>query len=762
MIRFIITISDTWLRTIACDDDQQVLVAAALPEQPATHWSGKPAPAGEVWYRGGALRDLIDATGTLVARPANPADPLAPRMARFLFDALIGDENWKKITAHAQGKGKSDREAIELALRIDSPELVNPNAGDLRLLHGLCWELMCSVAVAPRRMVTVTRLIASAGEPTPLSWPPRILFALSSHLKDQTLRPAMEAMGMLSHFELGQGLNALRPGMYSRVVENVTLKSLKVEVNTFEPEIVYFICHGQSSKLLLKKDDSEQLAPNAANLIDCFTYGKVGRQPSIVILAACESATVVADHPAAESVAGPQVTGSLASQLVGRGIPIVIGMAGKISSAGCRLFTRALADSLFQQHEKSLVESVCQARAVARAQQDPRQPAEWALPTLFMADNDVTAQYKAIDTNAIGRRDRWEYRVRRLNLAGSPIFCCRDELERVYDQAVNGKVTSVVFAVAKEVEPENSARSSTERIKTEKGKSRALKEIGVWALRDGHIPFPVLAPSPAWNAPRNAREIGVRLLNAIDAVRSVFGIEKLLIGELFNLLVPAGTPIPAATDYMRYKIAVESIARDGPVSPVLVRWAFGIDAAALRQQIVAKFPHDFDPARARCVVLLDDAHNYWTPLMEILFPVEDLPATNGFGNEGAKIPVFAAMDFKKEQDLSVFKDQEWLKQLPLDSFPKGLQSELAYERVLLHPFDAQISEKPLCFDLENPQLVQAARNTFHEFVAGYPGALRAGGLFGRAVRLAKEDFRVLVEADDASVAQKFIEEFNAQ
>lgn len=740
MIRFVIEIDEQLHRRVFCGQGGFSLPAEPLPTRHTKRLNGEDFSDGQCWCRD-QLNELTEVAKSFTEDSYDPNSE--PLLAEYLFQGLLGSDAWDAIVAHADANAPDSH--IELAIRV--AETMAPDQPELSL-HALPWELISRECVAGDRLVTVTRLIPAADDvvPRPLSWPPKILFALGASLADEDLQPAREAMGMLSHFEFpdqGDLKQWARPDVHARVLEKATLRRLEAEIAEFEPEVVYFVCHGEPGHLLLPKHSSSRPREkkdeaSAARLLECLNKASV--PPSCIVLAACASAETP-EEAAVTAVRGPETTGSLAAELVAGGVPIVIGMAGRVTNSGCRLFTRALGHALYNQPEKTLTNHVCYARAAARDAQLDHQPPEWSLPTTFMADNEPTAKYQPFDIEDIERRDRWRQRIKDMHFHDAPIFCCRENLAATYHRMMSKTATcSTLFLVGDE----------------EHGKTRALKEIAIWALRDGHVPFPMIPSSKAPDSPTSARELGVSLLNAIDLVANALLDLPAYPGELLQLLAPgdARSVLQAAADDNAKRnlfAQLRQAAADSPesIDHLSVRRTFGQDALTLRDQLAAKFPKDFTKD-SRCLLLLDDGHRYLRELERALIPTNGTAAANGFvDGANERLPVFVTWSERERDSLAEIDEFIWASVTDLPAFPAGIQSQLAYERILLHPFHPKISRKPLCFVSPTNTQVGQWRKLLHKKVKGIPGRLRPNLKFATAVE-DMVDLELLVEADDAS------------
>jgi hypothetical protein len=148
--------------------------------------------------------------------------------------------------------------------------------------------------------------------------------------------------------------------------------------------VLHLVCHGgfdpkRGGVLLLEDDGPKRLAAPATE-DDVAQLVSGPNELRLVVLAACESA--------ARSEVDPLL--GIAPKLVGRGVPAVVAMQGRVGMESARRFSRAFYVSLSGDHAgtgSGLVDvAVTQGReAILACSLDS--PWEWAMPVLFMSQD---------------------------------------------------------------------------------------------------------------------------------------------------------------------------------------------------------------------------------------------------------------------------------------------------------------------------------------------------------------------------------------
>jgi CHAT domain len=651
-----------------------------------------------------AVRDAYEE----VAIRREPSDPrLVARLGRYLFDALLGQETWKAIVAAASGAGAG---VIELALAWD----VRDNE-----LHRMNWELLHDgsrylAEGQGRADVTITRVVNAEAVARELDGPPRLLFAVGAALNDPTIRPGAEAIGLLRNVqEGGRSINA-------RVLENASPNRLARAVAEFRPHAVHFISHGEvrdgQGVLLLPPDEQDQPGPQPRDARQLLQLLRVeGELPQLVVLSACESGPAV-------RLLGAHQTAPLAAQLVQGGVPVVVGMAGQVSDLACRLFTRSFGAALVG--GRSLVAASAEARRAGLAGGAlTSRSVDWAFPAVFMSsavDPDwrpVPAGVDEVTPLVNGWISSWQ-------VDEAPVFCSRTEFFELYWRMLEGDGAPVLAAFVKGQG-------------VRRGRTRLLRELTKQALWDGHIPL-LIGTNPGDEPPRTLAALRRKVEGAVVLVRRWLDLPQGATSQL--ALLRSFDPTRPPDDRLDPAIS-GLLGAYGEVVPEAVRIAFQVDLGLLaadarrRHPVLARGP-------GRVVVLLDGIDDGSVELVEQLH--EQLLGNHGLGTGAEPVPVVLAFAYTSRDNLlrQIAEGQSgkpWLEVRELRAFQSDGEDLLAWEQVLLHPFNRQImpgfSDRPWVFnrELDPPywdRYVTRARNslggepsvfvgdTFYAFLAG--------------------------------------------
>lgn len=612
-----------------------------------------------------------------VAIRREPSDPrLVARLGRYLFDALLGQETWKAIVAAASGAGAT---VIELALAWD----VRDNE-----LHRMNWELLHDgsrylAEGQGRADVTITRVVNADAVARELDGPPRLLFAVGAALNDPTIRPGAEAIGLLRNIQQGgRSINA-------RVLENASPERLKRAVAEFRPHAVHFISHGEvrdgQGVLLLPPDEQDQEAPQPRDAAQLLQLLRVeGELPQLVVLSACESGPAV-------RLLGAHQTAPLAAQLVQGGVPVVVGMAGQVSDLACRLFTRSFGAALVG--GRSLVAASAEARRAGLAGGAlTSRSVDWAFPAVFMSsavDPDwrpVPAGTDEVTPLVNGWISSWQ-------VDEAPVFCSRTEFFELYWRMLEGDGAPVLAAFVKGQG-------------VRRGRTRLLRELTKQALWDGHIPL-LIGTNPGDEPPRTLAALRRKVEGAVVLVRRWLDLPQGATSQL--ALLRSFDPTRPPDDRLDPTIA-GLLGVYGEVVPEAVQIAFQEDLRLLaedarrRHPVLARGP-------GRVVLLLDGIDDSSVELVEQLH--EKLLGDHGLGTESEPVPVVLAFAYASRDNLlrQIAEGQSgkpWLEVRELRAFRSDGEDLLAWEQVLLHPFNRQImpgfSDKPWVFNRElDPQ-----------------------------------------------------------
>lgn len=636
----------------AADDSYSVEIALEVP-------SGV-TPLGD------RVMQLPPDTGDLIGRfeRRELAAGEVENVGRKLFDALLGQDVWGDISRRA----REDREGgVEIALSWPSDQLA---------LHRLSWEAMHDgkhflgnyrdFAVAITRIVSDAEDVECRGQ---VSAPARVLFAIGAPIDDPSIRRGAELVGLL------RGMERKRSSIDSMILDGATLASLADTCARFKPHIIHFVGHGEldgeRGKLQLTPEEAGEAGwVDGEKLLRAITAG--GSRPEIVLLTGCETAA-----------AGEHMD-SLAAELVKGGVPVSIGMAGRISDPVCRLFTRRFGMSLGD--GQRLVEAMTHGRSAGLQRQEGSaadDPA-WALPSIYLAPC-VPAGYTPIK---VEEGAGIPARIRNYGLLQEPVFCGRKELGEKFAKLLGEREPMVLIAYAGK-----DARLG------KLGATRLQQEFASRALRAGHVVIRI--DDHVGNRstlPSSAVQLAARLLEAITETREFFELPRLfestLLAELLEAVGGDALPEVAPPDselrrLKKFLRRCRSVQLDeekkGALEAVLVD-SLVDDLKTLMKDLEAV---EDDSVVGGPVMILGGLGD-WGAAAALLLE-ELLKDANGLGNASLPVPVFATCSFDEAASATLVDALEessrkgWEEWVELKSFEPD-EATLAYQWVLLHPW----------------------------------------------------------------------------
>ncbi len=627
----------------------------------------------------GAVRDLIpgDDPAATIARLhqeiRNRGSSDTRIFGRYLFDCLLGETLWLELVAAAGGE-----ELLELALDL-------PPGGDL--LRTLPWEMMHGpegfLAAARGQRTAITRLQRGAsGIPRTFRGITRMLFVIGTSLDEREIRPGAEFLGLLRQLEHDGNV------LCTRVLERASAERLQQTVASFRPDVVHFICHGgidfeDRGYLELVAEDTDEPSQRNAEQILGFLRDPEGELPSVVVLSACESGSLLA----------PEKGVSLAAELVAEGIPVVVGMAGRVADRACRLFTRRFGQALIR--GESLVAATEEGRRAAFAEgESPRTTVDWAFPSLFLSP-EVPSDYAPADARALRAARRVAELLRLLDVQREPVFCGRHGWIEELHHLLEDESRAVLLVLARE---------PAEGV----GKTRLLLEMAAHALMAGYLPVLLKTESPDRSFPRDALALGLEISDQIYELRTrVLGLGEGDPSDLERLASPGFDPSAPPADLPRW---MHRYLRRNEISPKLVRRILEKELDALVIDARAEVTGTGIPIRG-AVVFLDDVDQYDKAQVAL---VEEMLDPQGLGSTEHRVPVVATLSTGATsgpllgRSLENLRAKRWVRSRSLQRFRPG-EDMLAYERVLLHPFledsDEEISKLPWQMDFDAPSEV---------------------------------------------------------
>ena len=615
----------------------------------------------------------------------------------YLFHALIGTAAWQWVREVAKD---NQARCIDLAL-----SWANSDAN----LNRLNWEMMHDgqgflAAGLPGITVAITRLVAGTTgdrwQPRQCEFPPRILFVVGTTLNDPSIRPAAEFLGLLR--ELQNSGRRIR----ARVLENTTTGELERVIRIFRPYVVHFICHGDWDRdtgrgyLQLAPDDaSGDRSRYADQLYAAMTVD--ASPPPLVILSACRTGSAEAPPPIV--LKGAHDLAPLATELVSLGIPLVLGMAGRVSDTACRLFTRQFGDALVQ--GESLVVATAEARRVTVARgRTADESVDWAFPALFAA-GEVDPGFAPVPPGAADSPTPEENWIQGYNLGRDPVFCGRNEFFKAYYGFFGPAPRRALIIVADE--------------QRGVGRTRLLLELAAQMLRDGHIPIILSSDEPDWKPPQSLQAFGEMLRRTIRDVRRTLGLDSPPESQLALLLGDRSAP---GQPSLRRDIAEEL--ESGELTVIALRLAIQADLGRLVKD--ARDKHEsVKRAEGRAIILLDEMEQYGELLPKVIPGMLD---GFGFGTSDEPVPAVLALATGQPAN-TIVKDtleraesRSSLHQLPLRPFDFNTGEDLlAYSWILLNPPPSALTDRHVLNDLASAEVVGLARDFMRDKFEGLPG-----------------------------------------
>jgi CHAT domain len=655
-------------------------------------------------------------------------------LGRYLFDSLLSQAAWAEILEKAQ----ADRAGmIELALSWPA---------DLRDLHRLPWEAMHDgdsfLGANSQLAIAITRVVQTGRDSETLPVipaPARVLFAIGTESGDPKVRVGMEVVGLLREAERGPG------GVDPLILESASIESLEEACKRFQPNIVHFVGHGRTSRqgngelALRDAETDERTMVGAVDLMSALSAAD--ELPTVVVLTGCKSAAT-----------GGHVD-PLAAELVRKGVPIVVGMAGRIADPVCRLFARRFGASLSS--GVALVKAVTDGRRaglqkqVGEADDDPA----WVLPSVYIAP-EVTTNYAPVD--AAGHSPV-RTRVKRYDIKLDPVFCGRVSLTEQFDRLL--KMEDDCWTLI----------AYTESNQESLGRTRLLHEFAVRALRRGHLVVMIDDPGPDISLlPRRPSQLASEMLEATIEARHHFDLdtpqESLLAKELeeasgFQLDLDGATS--AGHRRGRYGAFIDKCREnDSEINDADIRGMLPEilpnDLVQLAADAREGHPETFGE-QSRVVVILGGVGN-WGGMTKFLF--EKLLGAHGLGSPEEPVPVFATCSMDDSwTELKDARENANPASTHWENFGRfrGGEELLAYLNVLLYPLKARAGHDILPAYVPNrtpPAHAHDWENELKEAVRGVPGNFRNPMLNNIVRMLARTES--LLEADDDDVMKSYL------
>lgn len=654
-----------------------------------------------------------------------PARGEVASFGRHLFHSLLGDAVWQAI------RDTAGDELIELALSFPASETD---------LHRLPWESMHSgtffLSAEPGRLVAITRLIPGpSAEAATRTVEPQVLFVVGAPLTDPELKPGAEYLGLMRRLE-ASGL-----GLSSNLLLQASAERLREAVLELRPSVVHFITHGafsggQAVLKMVDKDNPGKMkeltaAQLAGILLEPPGENAEGWQgPAIVVLNACYTGQVFGGSAGALPV--DRKMKPLAAELVQRGIPLVVGMGGRVADRACRIFTRRFYETILQGDP---IRGIAQGRRAGHGEgTSPEDTLDWALPVLFLdpaVTVGVSQDSQAHDILRQAFQSLSDYMDHK-----PAAFCDRLSCMTDYQELVSaGKRARRVMVVYESFDP------SRDR-KLKYGRTWLLEQLALQAIQNGHAPV-LLKLEEGGEPPETLLQLADLLRSAGEQTWYHLGLEAPGSSEVVKLKRVAAKA--AALDTLPEELALV-VDKDGAEAATAVRIALRLDLLRLRGEVRKLLQNDL----AQVLVLVDNLHR--AGAVEELLGPQFLKA-EGLGVMGDPIPV--VFSFCKTDTVTTRTYEALLKHAAknyvidhrLTTFESPKIDRMPYEQFLLQ-LDPPLISSP---QPENEPDVQGAFQVIHEIVKGVPSELKSTQLeaFIQYARI-----RALRTADDEDWLRK--------
>jgi hypothetical protein len=473
------------------------------PEEEVPRWIASSVPLCQ--KEGTSAR--IDAQDLFLQGEPRPGKPDVEALGGYLFAVLLGD-HWADI------KQAAGLEAIRLQLSFPADPL----------WHHLPWELICNSEgplAAVKNTVAITRLVQAvktpgevpaadpAEEVLSIEIPLRVLFVVGREL-DSQLRPGAEYLNLLHRLQctLGSDEEARGVALHTRLLMEATTQDVESAVGDFKPAVVHLISHGQISGkesvvLLTRYDTAARRNPkpdlvNAERLATLLRASNKDVRPHAVVLNACNTARI------------GDVQASFAGELVRRGIPLVVGMAGEVADAACRLFTRQFYTALVEQRPADIAAAEGR-RAALLHFKNHTQNFDWAR-AVFCQAVGVETQFKQRPPQATLVRVAEDLRPKKKR---EP-FCGRLQWLPLFRDLFQRRIPNLAIESQEEISEEEEDRPQI-------GKSRLLDELAWQSVLEGWIPIRIDQVRTRYS---NFMHFATHLFAILENTREKFDVER--------------------------------------------------------------------------------------------------------------------------------------------------------------------------------------------------------------------------------------------
>jgi hypothetical protein len=420
-------------------------------------------------------------------------------LACYLYQTLLGEVAGRAVTKFLGTAPTNGQVEIQL---------VWPSTEDL--LTRLPWELMRNET---EFLAAIPRVVISRRVEVPIAPPPppthlRVLFVVGTNPHERKIEAGSEYLGVIQAVT-GSPFN-------SELLIWADRDRLSEAVRRFRPSVVHFIGHGARNaagvaqvELCNKDRTSTELVSGTdlAALLDAASPGSNRAElPWLVVVNACHEAST--NQEDTSLVVGRPV----AIELLQKGVPVVVGMSGRVTDQACRLFARKLYESLLSDKSQHLVAAAAAGRVAGlkkyKGTLDPCTSVDWAMPVIFV--NDRVKQYPSLAPTQVQRN--WHEAVQRLRSpAKFPPVCGR---MHVYDclmrllEPLNAPRPPVARTLRFLILSSNTANGN------KYGRTWLMEEFAASIARSGHLPV-VLVHTSDQQLAVSIRETATRIGEAI-------------------------------------------------------------------------------------------------------------------------------------------------------------------------------------------------------------------------------------------------------
>lgn len=597
----------------------------------------------------------------------------------YLFHTLLGKTLWDALIA-------AEPDRVELMLSWQPLD---------RDLTRLPWEMLDDGDgfLAARKRFALSRQVTGAATAVlrPLSAPPRVLFVIGGadgNNRFDGLKPGAEYLGILRAMRCGA------IGLKHVPLIGASPRRLAAMMHSLRPDVVHFICHGLPDGTLEMLDDDKADATRWVGADQLFELlhpespvdpGYAG--PQVVVLSACHTASDEAPlHPL--DGAG-QTAFPLAVELVRKGVPMVLGMAGEVADTACRLFGRSFYESLLT--DGRVGRAAARGRRAGLLHGDGGQGLDWALPTLFVSSalsepvldilNDASEAHWQALANELGQRDFPPYCLRLGAARQFELLMADVEVQR----RMEGRNVDLQVLGLSTTQPPGLASD-----KDKLGRTAMLRDLASKAARHGHVPLLIdrnVDLDSEW--PTDIRQLVSLILRSAAATFQNLGPPANMRFPAWNETLAAlglatgqrPSPTQHADVCSIYQVGTESERLD------MIAMALQIDMLAYLDVV----RHHFGRPLAKILLLVDDVHCMGDAaafLVKRLFGSfglraqaarrDDLRVVFSFSRESGRPERASAV----QAIIDFLSQKRYAEEIGLSVFRAGLESRLAYESVL--------------------------------------------------------------------------------